>query len=87
MREEDIRKEARKLFNELDKEEQVIGTSSEYVKDKNSSYLECTTLLAKKTKNPQRIANIIKSESGRDPLKVVKKEFTMFTWQYFPSET
>lgn len=84
MREEPLRKQARKLFETLEQDEQVIGTSSDYIFDKSSSYLDCSTLLVKKTKNPKRIANIIKEETGRDPLTVKKKDFTLLTWQFFP---
>lgn len=87
MREEDLRKEARVLIKSLEEENSVIGTSAEYIGNFNSSYLECTTLLRKKTKSgaAQRIINIIKTETGRQPEIKIKDDFPYLSWHFFPN--
>lgn len=83
MREEDLVRDARSLLTQLNDDESVIGTATTFIKDKNSYYLECVTLLTKKVKNPKRISNIIKIETGREPVTESDKGFTYLKWEYF----
>lgn len=85
MREEDLVRDARPLLLQLNNDESVIGTSTTFIKDKNSYYLECVTLLVKKVKNPKRISNIVKEETGREPVMETNKGFTYLKWEYFIS--
>lgn len=86
VREEDLRKQARSLFLNLDKDNSVIGTATTFIKDKNSSYLECKTLLVKNTKNTKRISNFIEEKTGRKPVMEKSKGFIFFDWQFFPQD-
>lgn len=83
MREEDLLRSARPILNQLNEDEQIIGTSTEFIKDKNSYYLKCVTLLEKNTKNSKRISNIIKENTRCEPILDNKDGFSILNWKYF----